>query len=333
MAVVYGTGRFTGLDPLGEAMGEALAGFFQRKQEQKDWQRFVDWYGQQFGQGQQQPQQSQGNAPGPAQAPPGIQNMSPILPNPGLGMIPNPQYGGLQQGMGGGQAMGMAQGPPFSNLAPPNVEGGAALGGQSPFGGLNLQGLEAIRDPRIKEALIPYLLQRMDGGQDIGSMPFEFTQLPRSEWPKASRIRAGIEPRAGSVQPGAGGRELNEIGKWQRIITGATQEIEDRNTGTKTTQTKAGQEKLVAMAQQQIERLGNKMLSDSARELGVSLNQLQAEERGPRDVMENAKAVSELATMFPGLPEIDKARVRAAIRGGHTAAEILVSIKSYAEQK
>jgi hypothetical protein len=170
---------------------------------------------------------------------------------------------------------------------------------------------------------------RQRGGLEIGSVPFRYTQLPKEQWSKAAAIEAGIEARAGSLQPGAANIDLTELAKWQTIAKNATESVTDKYTGKTETRTRPGQQGIIRLAERNIAAIEKRMTAEAARELGVS--QQAIESANPATSVEerkqNIQDISKLAETYSAADPKTRQLISAAIRNGHPAATIVASLE------
>ena len=195
---------------------------------------------------------------------------------------------------------------------------------------INIDALRKISDPRIMQMAFNMLMHRdAMKARQRESVPFHYTQLPKEKWGKAAAIEAGIEARAGSLQPGAANIDLTELAKWQTIAKNATESVTDKYTGKTETRTRPGQQGIIRLAERNIAAIEKRMTAEAARELGVS--QQAIESANPATSVEerkqNIQAISKLAEAYSAADPETRQGISAAIRNGHPAATILASLE------
>jgi hypothetical protein len=199
---------------------------------------------------------------------------------------------------------------------------------------INWDALSKVNHPEIQKMVLQWLMNmamqreqsRMQGGLEIGSVPFRYTQLPKEQWPEAAQIEAGIKPRAGSLAPGAGKTDLNELAKWQTIANNATEMVYDSRTGKDVRGVRPGQQNLINMAEKNIAAIEKRMADQAAREMGVSPSSVRSEPTNTaQEKLAHIRAVTSLVQKFPSLPVDLQNKVRAAMRAGATMNEILAA--------
>lgn len=244
----------------------------------------------------------------------------------------------LQQSLGGSMAdnfAAMALQNQFQNF----LTGAAPMPvPQQELPEINIDALRKISDPRIMQMAFNMLMQRdamrarRQGGLQIGSVPFRYTQLPQEKWGEAAEIEAGIKPRAGSLNQSSANKDLNELAKWQTIAKNATESVYDKNEGETRTRVRPGQERLVGLAERNITAIEKRMMAEAAKELGVPTSTVAgAPGNSVEATMAHIEAVNSLVRVFPNLPAPIRQKIQGALRAGATMDEILAApdLESY----
>jgi len=205
---------------------------------------------------------------------------------------------------------------------------------------INFAALSKVSDPDMQKMVLQWLMglamqreemrTKQQGGLQIGSMPFRYTQIPPEQWQDAARREAGILPRAGSET--GGDRDLNELAKWQMITKNATESVTDKYTGKTETRTRPGQQRIIGLAERNIATIEKRMMAEAAKELGVSASTLtSAPSNSVEQIMSHSEGVNSLVRVFPTLPAPVQQKIQAALRAGATMDEILAApdLESY----